>query len=75
VVSLDIVSGPSEIITHEHNGLLVGPRDIAIFATELRRMVEDDKLYIHCKENARPSVKPFRLDEIAEKWHKLLQYV
>jgi len=75
VVSLDIVSGPSEIITHEQNGLLVTHRDIAIFATELRRMVEDDKLYIRCKENARPSVKPFRLDQVAEKWHKLLQYV
>ena len=75
VVSLDIRSGPSEIIRHEENGLLVAGRDITIFAAELRRMVEDDRLYGRCKHNARSSVRHFALDKVAESWHKLIQDV
>lgn len=72
VVSLDIVSGPSEVIVHQKNGLLVQGRDINIFATAMKSMFEDEQLYQTCKSNAQDSVKNFSLEQIAEQWHNLI---
>ncbi len=72
VVSLDIVSGPSEIIEHEKNGLLIAKRDVSLFAEAMQRMNKDDILRQQCKENAKASVIQFSTEEIAQQWKKLL---
>ncbi len=39
------VGGISEIITHEHNGLLCAPKDIAALAANMKRVVLEKSLY------------------------------
>lgn len=72
VVSLDIVSGPSEIIKNEENGILVSERNTTLFAQAMIKMFEDKELYNRCKTNAETSVSSFSKEKIAEKWHQLI---
>jgi len=72
VISLDIVSGPSEIIQQEKNGLLVPKREVSLFASAMRNMVDNETLYENCRTNARESVEPFSFNKISEKWNKLI---
>lgn len=72
VVSLDINSGPSEIINHKQNGLLVTERQFPAFASAMRELFENSTLYATCKENAQASVSQFSKEMIAEAWTKLL---
>lgn len=72
IVALDIISGPSEIIHHETNGLLIQERSTSSFAKAMVRMFEDDTLYQNCKESAQISVSQFSEKIIAERWHQLL---
>src|SRR5690606_16942257 len=72
IVSLDIVSGPSEIIKNEKNGILISERNTTLFAQAMIKMFEDEKLYNHCKTNAEGSVSEFSKEQIAQKWHQLI---
>lgn len=72
VVSLDIVSGPGEIIQHKKNGLLVAKREVSLFAEAMRNMVENDSLYQDCSQYARKSVVQFSFDSISKEWNKLI---
>ncbi len=73
VISLDIVSGPNEIIQHEENGLLIRERSLPLFAAAMERMSSDQRLYGHCARNAKNSVAQFSKTEIAKKWNLLLK--
>jgi len=73
VVSLDIISGPSEIIIDQQNGLLISKRDVSLFSEGIISMFENPVLYNRCKRNAKPSVLEFSKEKISEKWNKLLQ--
>lgn len=73
VVSLDIVSGPSEVIDHQKNGLLVAGRNSKNFANALREICFDEDLYQTCKSNAKNSVTDFSMENIGKKWNELLQ--
>lgn len=73
VVSLDIVSGPSEIVQHEKNGLLIPERNLSLFANALRKICFEDKFYSEIKPNTKPSVARFSMANLAEKWNSLLQ--
>ena len=75
LVSLDIKSGPNEIIGHEYNGLLVKGRVVEDFSEAMKRMIFDEELYIRCKKNSKESVTPFSMREIGQKWNKLLNDV
>jgi len=73
VVSLDVISGPSEIIIDQQNGLLIGKREVSLFSEGIVAMFEDLELYNRCKNNAKTSVAEFSKEKISEKWNKLLQ--
>jgi len=73
VVALDIKSGPSEIIKHQENGLLISERSLPLFSEALKNMCFDDALYTTCKKNAQTSVAQFSMEEISKKWNQLLQ--
>jgi len=72
VVSLDIDSGPAEIIQHKKNGLLVADRDTKQYANALREIVLDESLYNTCKNNARASIDNYSMENISKAWTKLL---
>lgn len=74
VVSLDIISGPSEIVQHQKNGLLIAERSLPLFAEALQRVCFDETLYQTLKENAKPSVAKFSMQAISEKWNQTLQH-
>ena len=73
VVSLDILSGPSEIINHEENGLLITKRSLPLFAEGIRSMCLDTDLHGHCKKNAKASVSKFTGEQISKQWNNLLE--
>jgi glycosyltransferase involved in cell wall biosynthesis len=73
VVSLDIISGPSEIVQDSVNGLLVKERSLPLFAEALRQVCFDEALYRELKKNTKSSVRQFSKEIIAKKWNKLLQ--
>ncbi len=74
VVSLDIDSGPSEIIKDGMNGLLVKERNIATFAKALIEIATNEERYQSMKANAGKSVQAYSMDEIAQHWKKLLTH-
>ncbi|OAB81804.1 glycosyltransferase [Cochleicola gelatinilyticus] len=73
VVSLDIPSGPSEVITHRKNGLLVEKREVPLFSEAMRLLFKNERLYVQCKHEAAASVSQFSMKAIAEQWNQLLQ--
>lgn len=72
VVSLDVVSGPNEIIKNRENGLLVNERTPRAFGQAIRLMTEDTVLYNHCKNQAKSSVEHLSKKQIAQKWQQLI---
>jgi N-acetylgalactosamine-N,N'-diacetylbacillosaminyl-diphospho-undecaprenol 4-alpha-N-acetylgalactosaminyltransferase len=72
VVSFNCFSGPSEIIQHETNGLLVENQNEEKFVLAMNEMVFNEKLYYHCKQNATQSVQRFSLEAIGQQWLQLL---
>jgi glycosyltransferase involved in cell wall biosynthesis len=71
IISWNYASGPSEIITHESNGLLVENQNLDKLIEAMNGFVSDNNLYLQCKENALPSVKQFSLETIGAKWLKV----
>jgi len=74
VVSLDITSGPSEIVQHQENGLLITERSLPLFAKALQKICFDETLYKSLKKNTKPSVEQFSMQVISEKWNQTLQH-
>ncbi len=74
VVSLDIISGPSEIVQHQKNGLLIAERSLPLFSEALRTICFDEELYQNLKKNSKPSVEKFSMQAISEKWNQTLQH-
>ncbi len=73
-VSLDIISGPSEIVQHQKNGLLIAERSLPLFSEALQKVCFDETLYQTLKENTKPSVEKFSMQAISEKWNQTLQH-
>ncbi|WP_111684341.1 glycosyltransferase [Winogradskyella tangerina] len=73
VVSVDCKSGPSEIVIHEHNGLLVENHNEEVLVNAMNRMLKDKDLYLHCKSNAKTSVAKFSKEAIGSQWQTLLK--
>jgi glycosyltransferase involved in cell wall biosynthesis len=73
VISFDLVSGPNEIIEHEHNGLLVENQNFEKLTEAINLLLLDEKLYAYCKSNAFESVQKFSFEEIKKEWLNLMQ--
>jgi len=68
VISFDCFAGPSEIIQHEQNGLLVEDQNIEKLTEAMNLMIEDQELYQKCKQNASNSVQKFSAAIIGKQW-------
>lgn len=73
VVSYDCQSGPSEIIMHKKNGLLVKNQDIEAMTKAIDLMLMDSGLYEICKSNAVTSVDQFAIETIGKEWLDFLK--
>jgi N-acetylgalactosamine-N,N'-diacetylbacillosaminyl-diphospho-undecaprenol 4-alpha-N-acetylgalactosaminyltransferase len=74
VVSFDCLSGPSEMISHKQNGLLVENQNVQKLTQAMNLFVEDEKLYTTCKENALQSTSPFSIENIGKQWLDLIDF-
>lgn len=72
VISVDCNSGPNEIIIDEQNGLLVENHNALKLAQAMSRLVIEQDLYNHCKNNATNSVAHLSYENIAKQWQKIL---
>jgi N-acetylgalactosamine-N,N'-diacetylbacillosaminyl-diphospho-undecaprenol 4-alpha-N-acetylgalactosaminyltransferase len=72
VVAFDCLSGPSEMIVHKKNGLLVENQNIKGLTDAMNLFVEDQNLYQHCKQNALQSVQSFSIETIGQQWLDLM---
>ncbi|GHH70868.1 hypothetical protein GCM10017673_23260 [Streptosporangium violaceochromogenes] len=72
VVSFDCPHGPAEIITHEHDGLLVRPRRPAALAEAICRLIEDRELRARLGDNALRTAARYDLDSVGARWDALL---
>lgn len=73
VISVDCDSGPSEIIVHKTNGLLIENFNIEALSEAMNLFTEDEELYINCKENAIKSIEHLKIDNIALQWKQVLE--
>ena len=73
VISYDCFSGPNEIIIDSHNGILVENQNIEMLSEAMNHLIENQKLYQHCKENANASIAQFDIEIIGKQWLELLK--
>jgi len=73
VVAFDCFSGPSEIIIHKKNGLLVDDQNFQKLTLAMNEMTENSELYNLCKQHALTSVAKFSLENIGAQWLQYLQ--
>uniref|UniRef100_UPI00404B4F78 glycosyltransferase n=1 Tax=Flavobacterium sp. TaxID=239 RepID=UPI00404B4F78 len=73
VVAFDCESGPSELIQHRKNGLLIENQNANAFTIGMNEMIENKILYKECKDFAQLSVEKFDLEAIGNQWLNLLK--
>ena len=73
VVAFDCNSGPSEIIIDKENGLLVENQNQEKLIEAMNEMVLNEKLYYHCKSNAKASIQKFSVENIGLQWLELMK--
>ncbi|WP_239108744.1 glycosyltransferase family 4 protein [Microbispora siamensis] len=72
VVSYDCPTGPKEMITHGHDGLLVKPEKIHAMADAICALIEDEDLRREMGANALKTAARYDLDVIGARWEDLL---
>ena len=70
-ISFDCVCGPSDIISHEKNGLLVKNGDIEALAEAMKRVMLDDEYRKHLSEEACKITQKYDENKIMQQWHDL----
>ena len=73
VVAFDCDYGPSEIIKHYYNGILVKQGNKRMLTQEMLNLIKDDKLQLKLSINAYKRAQDFKVDNIAKKWLNLLK--
>lgn len=72
VVSYDCKTGPSEMIEHQKNGLLVKDQDIEDLVKSMNMMIENRELYNLCKSNTLKTALEFSPEIIGQQWLDLM---
>jgi glycosyltransferase involved in cell wall biosynthesis len=69
-VAFDCAPGVRELITDEHDGLIVTPGNTVEFAAALDRLMDDARLRDSLGEAARESVRRYAPDAIIDRWER-----
>lgn len=72
-IAFDLVAGPSEIISHNQNGLLVENQNFEKLTEAMNAFVLNNDLYEYSKRNSYASIQRFSSEEIGKEWLKLLK--
>lgn len=68
IVAFDCENGPRNIITNNHNGILVPPFNVNEYAESLLRLICNDQLRFQMGNRASESSKRYAIDTIALQW-------
>ena len=71
-VSYDCPTGPSDLIQHEGNGLLVPNDDEVRFAQQLERLMSDEALQARLSEQARKDIERFSENRVLGQFDRLI---
>ena len=71
-VSYDCPTGPSDLIEHEANGLLIPNDNKTAFEQQLERLVSDETLQARLSRQARKDIERFSEDRVLEQFDQLI---
>ena len=74
VISFDCPNGPKNIITNNHDGLLVPNKDIKLLASAMLLLMIEEPLRQKFSQNAKIKVKNYDKQIIMKKWLNLFNY-
>lgn len=74
-ISYDCVSGPSDIITHNHDGLLIEDQNQSSMVEGILKLIEDSQLRAKLQQNAPLALERFSIDNVGNKWDTLFKEV
>tara|TARA_R110000796_G_scaffold44063_16_gene107751 strand:+ start:947 stop:2041 length:1095 start_codon:yes stop_codon:yes gene_type:complete len=72
VVSVEYKNFEDGVVKNEYNGLMVENHNPDALANALNRFIDDEKLYLSCKGNAKNSVVSFSVENISKQWQTLI---
>lgn len=72
VISVEYKNFEDGVVKHEYNGLMVENHNPEALANALNRFIDDEKLYLRCKANAKKSVEAFSVENISKQWQTLI---
>ncbi|GII97431.1 glycosyltransferase family 4 protein [Sinosporangium siamense] len=73
VVSFNSPHGPKEIITHDHDGVLVKPRTVDNLAAAIIRVIEDEPYRRHLAGNGLKTAAKYDNNAIGAQWDALFE--
>lgn len=75
LISFDIATGPSEIITDGENGFLVESENKAQMAEKIEELIKNSQLRVSMSQKAYESALRFDINEITERWCELCRNI
>ena len=72
IVSFNCLTGPSEIVKNNVNGLLINPENVEAMSDKLNILLKDEKKLKEFSNNAQIDIEKFELKPIIEKWENVL---
>lgn len=70
-ISYDCISGPSEVITNNIDGILVTDQDKNEMIMKLENLINSDQLRENIRSNTPQSLEKFSLETVGSKWERL----
>ena len=74
-ISYDCISGPSDIITHMHDGILVEDHNIDAMVSQLHELMNDEALTEKLQRNAPKALDKFSIENVGRQWEGIFQKV
>ncbi|MBU3015757.1 glycosyltransferase family 4 protein [Poseidonibacter lekithochrous] len=74
-ISFDCIAGPSEIIDHNYNGILIEDQNTLKMEEEVNKLIETPKKREELAQNAIKSLDIFSVKTISEKWISIIDKI
>ena len=74
-IAYDCKTGPSDIINHNHNGILIKDQDTSEMSKKLTKLIRNPELRTKLSNNAIKSLENFSVQTISDKWENLLKNI
>ncbi|WP_276974634.1 glycosyltransferase [Flavobacterium filum] len=72
VISFECASGPSEIIEHNENGLLVENQNFEVLNEAMMQFIQNPELYAKCKKNTQNQKDLHSFEQFIKNWKAIL---